>query len=124
MIKQKSKFQLQKGSTEKLNALTSPESSLSKSDDIFQPQTQASTSAAPTDKPTTTNSTVDYTLPSRTYDRYGVSDRAGAFITTAVLHTSTSEIINQNKLRRKRKKARKLVAKDLHYNSTYEQIEL
>ncbi|GBO13604.1 hypothetical protein AVEN_39920-1 [Araneus ventricosus] len=112
MMKQKYKFQPEKGSTEKLNVLTPPESSLSESDGIFQRQSQASTSAAPADKPTTTNSTVDYTLLSRTCDRYGVSDRAGTAITTPVLHTSTSEIIEQNKLRRKRKKARKLIAKE------------
>ncbi|GBN07855.1 hypothetical protein AVEN_135676-1 [Araneus ventricosus] len=79
---------------------------------MFQPQSQDSTSAAAADKRTTTNSTVDYTLLSRTCYSYGVSVRDGGAITTAVLHTSTSEIIDQNKLRRKRKKARKLVAKE------------
>ncbi|GBN75863.1 hypothetical protein AVEN_8083-1 [Araneus ventricosus] len=86
MIKQKSKFQPQKGRKVKLNVLTSPESSLPGADDIFQRQSQASTSMAPADKPITKNSTVDYTLLSRTCDRYGVSDRAGAAITTVVLH--------------------------------------
>ncbi|GBO38575.1 hypothetical protein AVEN_191600-1 [Araneus ventricosus] len=105
MIKQKSKFQPQNGSTEKLNVLTSPESSLSESDGIFQRQSQASTLAAPADKTTTTNSTVGYTLLSRTCDRYGISDRAGRDITTTVLHTSTSEIIDQNKIRLKCTKA-------------------
>ncbi|GBO44843.1 hypothetical protein AVEN_215896-1 [Araneus ventricosus] len=90
MIKQKSKFRPPKGSTEKIKVLSSFESSLSESDDIFQ--SQASTSATPVDKLTTTNSTVDYTLLSRTCDRCGVSHRAGAAITTAVLRTSTSEI--------------------------------
>ncbi|GBM89647.1 hypothetical protein AVEN_22634-1 [Araneus ventricosus] len=100
------------GRKAKLNALTSPESSVPETDDIFQRQSQASTSMAPADKPITKNSTVDYTLPSRTCDRYGVSDRVGAAITKVVLHTSTSEIIDQNKLRRKGKKERKLDAKE------------
>ncbi|GBM18404.1 hypothetical protein AVEN_72743-1 [Araneus ventricosus] len=107
MIRQKSKFQPQKGATENLNVLTSSESSQSGSDDIFQPQSQASTSGVHVDKITATNRTVDYTLFSRTCDRCGVSDRA-----TAVLHTSIWEIIDTNKLRWKRKIAQKLIAEE------------
>ncbi|GBL87362.1 hypothetical protein AVEN_118317-1 [Araneus ventricosus] len=105
----------QKGTKEKLNVLTSSDSSQSDSDVIFQPQSQASTSWAPVDKPTTTNSTVDFTSLSRTCDRCGVSDRARAVITIAVLHTSILEITDKNKLRKlliKLKIARQLVAEE------------
>ncbi|GBN74302.1 hypothetical protein AVEN_18823-1 [Araneus ventricosus] len=71
MIRQKSKFQPQKGTTGKLNVLTSSESSQSDSDDIFQPQSLVSRSGTPVHKPTTSNSTTDYTSLSRKCDRYG-----------------------------------------------------
>ncbi|GBM71155.1 hypothetical protein AVEN_178878-1 [Araneus ventricosus] len=118
-----------KGSAGKLNVLTSSEFCQSDSDDIFRPKVQFSTSGAPSDKPTTTNSTVDYTLLSRTCHRYGVSDGAVVAIDTAVLQTSTSEIIDKNKLLQKLKIARKLVAEEdtykyLLYTSTDGKIEL
>ena len=111
MLRKKSQFQPQKENKENLNLSTSSDSIQSNNDDdVFQPQSQASTSMATVYKANATNSAVDYALVSRTCDRYGVSDRAGAAIASAVLHTSTSEVIDKNKLRRKRKMARKLVA--------------
>ncbi|GBM75085.1 hypothetical protein AVEN_218335-1, partial [Araneus ventricosus] len=103
---------LRKGTTEKLNDLTSSESSQSDSDDIFEPQSQASTLGASVDEPTTTKSTVDYTSLSRKCDRYEVSDRVEAIIATAVLYPSASEIIDKNKLRWKRKIALKLLEEE------------
>jgi len=55
---------------------------------------------------------IDYALLSKTCDRYRVSDRAGAAIASAVLHNAncdSSEVIDKNKLRRKRKKTRQCI---------------
>ncbi|GBL97901.1 hypothetical protein AVEN_127011-1 [Araneus ventricosus] len=82
MMRQKSKFQPQKGTTEKLNVLISSESSQSHSDDIFQTQSQASTSA----DTCLLHFTFKNALQIRTF-RQGWT-----IIATAVLHTSTSEI--------------------------------
>ncbi|GBM75212.1 hypothetical protein AVEN_237329-1 [Araneus ventricosus] len=130
MMKQKSKFQNQKGSTEKINVLTLSESSLSESDDIFQRQSQASTSAAPADKPATTNSAVDYTLLSRTCDRYGVSDRAGALLLLQFFTFPLRKLLikissAENARKHKNWSLKKTMSyKYLLYNSTDGQIEL
>ncbi|GBO22538.1 hypothetical protein AVEN_94558-1 [Araneus ventricosus] len=101
MMRQKSKFQPQKGTTEKLNVLISSESSQSHSDDIFQTQSQASTSADPC--------LLHFTFKNALQIR---SFRQGwTVIATVVLHALTSEI-DKIKLRRKHKIARKLVAED------------
>lgn len=49
---------------------------------------------------------LDYNLLSRTCDRYGVSDRAAAAITSAVLHASSGDVVDKNRIRRKRKRSR------------------
>lgn len=111
MLREKSQFQPQKESEDMPNFSTSSESSQSDSDDAFQPRPQSLTTLV--DKSTSsTSTTLNYALLSRTCDRYGVSDRAGAAIASSVLQASTSEIIDKNKLRRKRKIARKLAVKE------------
>lgn len=86
-------------------------SSDSESDDAQRPQPQcleAAPAAAtvPSVKP---DITVDYGLVARTCDRYGVSDRAGAAIVSAVLHANRLDVVDKNKLRRKRKHARESI---------------
>ncbi|GBP27482.1 hypothetical protein EVAR_14303_1 [Eumeta japonica] len=58
---------------------------------------------------TSIKTAVDYALLSKTCDRFGVSDRAGAAIASVVLHASTSQVIDKNKLRRERKKTRDII---------------
>lgn len=63
--------------------------------------------------PTSTSiDSVDYALLSKMCDRFGVSDRAGAAIASAVLSASSSQIIDKSKLRRERKKTREIVIKE------------
>ncbi|KAE9521573.1 hypothetical protein AGLY_018037 [Aphis glycines] len=90
---------------EKLNISISSTSSEydSEGDNKLQKQSQPPKTVS---KPKSTIK-IDYALLSKTCDRYRVSDRAGAAIASAVLHNAncdSSEVIDKNKLRRKRKK--------------------
>lgn len=67
------------------------------SENVFQSQKQASTSAACVDRPPSTgNNTVDYTLFSETCAR--VSNRNVAAIACMVSYSSTTKIIDENML--------------------------
>lgn len=54
---------------------------------------------------------VDYDLLSKTCDRYGVSDRAAAAIASSVLHTSSAQVLDKNRIRRQREISRKCAVK-------------
>lgn len=107
----KAKYQLraQKDSTKQLKGcvLSGTESSTctTDEDDNFTPQNQVQTAVTPTK--TLSTESIDYDLLSKTCDRFGVSDRAAAAITSAVLHSSTAEVIDKNRMRRKRDQLRK-----------------
>lgn len=49
---------------------------------------------------------MSYSKLSQTCDRYGISDRAAAAVASVVLHENNMPIIDKNKLRIERKKAR------------------
>lgn len=91
-------------------ASSSPdELSQSDNDDIFKPRLKAPKLSPSSSIPSASTSTsVDYNLLSKTCDRFGVSDRAGAAIASVILQTNSDEVIDKNKLRRKRKIARRL----------------
>lgn len=60
---------------------------------------------------------VNYALLSTTCDRFGVSNRAGAAIASAVLHASSSQVIDKCKMQRERTKTRKeIVAQQIILN--------
>ncbi|CAH0546980.1 unnamed protein product [Brassicogethes aeneus] len=108
LLRQKSLCKPQKESKEEPNISTSFTSSESDRDDVPQPQLPAVT--------------IDYTLLSKKCDRFGVSDRAGAAIASAVLHSTNVGVIDKNKLRRKRKKTRENIVeqnKILHVPALY-----
>ena len=88
--------------TEKLNSTS--ESECVQSDCEEQSQMQLRTSNIKMES--NTSIAVDYTLLSKTCDRFRVSDRAGAAIASAVLHASCSQVIDKSKLRRERKRTR------------------
>lgn len=92
--------------TENLSSSSGSECTQSDCEEPIQNQSRASSinSESPITKPA-----VDYALLSKTCDRFGVSDRAGAAIASVVLHASTSQIIDKNKLRRERKKTREII---------------
>lgn len=65
--------------------------------------------------PQTTTASANYSVIAKTCDRYGISDRAGAAIGSAVLQATNSSVsvIDKNKLRRERTKTRqKIIAND------------
>lgn len=55
---------------------------------------------------------MNYAVLSQTCDRYGISDRAGAAIASVVLNETNMPIIDKNKLRRERNKARKNIIEE------------
>lgn len=89
-------------STDKLSSTSESECLQSDSDEPTQYLIRTSSNESKSN----TTTAVDYALLSKTCDRFGVSDRAGAAIASAVLHASTSQVIDKNKLRRERKKTR------------------
>ncbi|CAH2001026.1 unnamed protein product [Acanthoscelides obtectus] len=86
--------------TEKLSSTSESESVQSDAEEPTQIKLRTSSGQSKSD------TRLDYTLLSKTCDRFGVSDRAGAAIASVVLHASGSQVIDKNKLRRERKKAR------------------
>lgn len=110
MERKKSQCNAKKKNTEKLNISIFSTSSEYDSEYDNIPNTQLQTTKKVSKTKSTT--TIDYAFLSKTCDRYKVSDRAGAAIASAVLHgvsSTSSEVIDKNKLRRKRKKTRQCI---------------